>query len=119
MTGLAEVIPGLSDFLENAAQGTARGGTGRVIDSFLPIPPTVPPPLVRVRRRPSARKRASMKTVVRNWHCRNCGRSNTTEIQLDGKVTCEFCQWVMRIQPSRERGGETAAQMARRVPRMR
>jgi len=57
-----------------------------------------------------------MKDSVRNWHCRNCGRSNTTEIQVDGRVKCEFCNWIMRIQPSRERGGETAAQMARRTP---
>jgi len=57
-----------------------------------------------------------MKDSVRNWHCRNCGRSNTTEIQEDGRVKCEFCNWIMRIQPSRERGGETAAQMARRNP---
>jgi DNA-directed RNA polymerase subunit RPC12/RpoP len=56
-------------------------------------------------------------TSTRNWHCRNCGRSNTTEIQLDGKVKCEFCKWVMRIQPSRVRGGETAGQMARTLPR--
>ncbi|HLN79768.1 MAG TPA: hypothetical protein VK392_01115 [Thermoanaerobaculia bacterium] len=55
-------------------------------------------------------------TATRNWHCRNCGRSNTTEIGLDGKVKCEFCSWVMRIQPSRARGGETAGQMARTVP---
>jgi hypothetical protein len=39
-----------------------------------------------------------------------------TEIQVDGRVKCEFCNWIMRIQPSRERGGETAAQMARRNP---
>ena len=56
-------------------------------------------------------------TATRNWHCRNCGRSNTTEIGLDGKVKCEFCSWVMRIQPSRVRGGETAGQMARTLPR--
>jgi hypothetical protein len=31
-------------------------------------------------------------------------------------VKCEFCSWVMRIQPSRARGGETAGQMARTVP---
>lgn len=55
-----------------------------------------------------------MKTPVRNWHCRNCGKSNSTEIELDGKVKCAFCSWVMRIQPSRERGGETAGQMSRR-----
>jgi rubredoxin len=59
-----------------------------------------------------------MKDVVRNWHCRNCGRSNATVIELDGTVKCDFCHWVMRIQPSRERGGETAGQMARRSPRM-
>jgi hypothetical protein len=55
--------------------------------------------------------------MTRNWHCRNCGRSNSTEIELDGRVKCEFCSWVMRIQPSRARGGETAAQMARTLPR--
>jgi rubredoxin len=55
-----------------------------------------------------------MKNAVRNWHCRNCGKSNSTEIELDGKVKCAFCNWVMRIQPSRERGGETAGQMSRR-----
>src|SRR5512134_1168721 len=72
--------------------------------------------LVSARRRLPARKRVAM-TANRTWHCRNCGRSNTTVIELDGRVTCEFCRWVMRIQPSRVRGGETAGQMARTLPR--
>ena len=59
-----------------------------------------------------------MKYVVRNWHCRNCGRSNSTPIEADGKVKCDFCHWVVRIQPSRERGGEASGQIARRPTRI-
>jgi hypothetical protein len=65
------------------------------------------------RRRLSARKGALMETL-RHWHCRNCGRTNHTEVALDGHVKCETCHWVMRIQPSRARGGETPGQLYRR-----
>jgi DNA-directed RNA polymerase subunit RPC12/RpoP len=53
-------------------------------------------------------------STIRSWHCRNCGRTNQTEIAQDGHVKCESCHWVMRIQPSRERGGETHGQLYRR-----
>ena len=53
---------------------------------------------------------------MRTWFCRHCGRSNTTPVALDGRVTCEFCKDVIRIQPSRDRGGETASQLSRVGP---
>jgi hypothetical protein len=48
----------------------------------------------------------------RTWSCRNCGRSNTTEIHADGTVECAFCSRTMRIQPSRSRGGESSRQFS-------
>jgi hypothetical protein len=54
-----------------------------------------------------------MEAANRNWTCRNCGRSNKTPVELDGTVKCEFCANVMRIQPSRSRGGETPGQLSR------
>ncbi|HSE62122.1 MAG TPA: hypothetical protein VLG15_00780 [Thermoanaerobaculia bacterium] len=51
---------------------------------------------------------------IRSWHCRNCGKTNQSEVELDGRVKCGSCGWVMRIQPSRERGGETPGQLYRR-----
>ncbi len=53
-----------------------------------------------------------MQNVLRTWHCRNCGRTNETEIALDGTVKCEFCASVTRIQPSRVRGLETPSQLS-------
>lgn len=50
---------------------------------------------------------------VRTWYCRHCGRSNQTAVALDGRVTCDHCKQVVRIQPSRDRGGETAGQLSR------
>ena len=46
-----------------------------------------------------------MKYVLRNWKCRNCGRANATTVELDGTAKCEFCAYVMSIQPSRIRNG--------------
>jgi len=54
-----------------------------------------------------------MPSLRRPWQCRNCGRSNRTEVFADGTVRCEHCSNVMRIQPSAARGGETAAQLSR------
>ena len=48
-----------------------------------------------------------MERLIRKWNCRNCGRSNDTEVALDGTVKCEYCVDVRKIQPSRARGGET------------
>jgi len=52
-----------------------------------------------------------MQYINREWNCRNCGRSNRTEVALDGTVKCEHCAAVNKIQPSRERGGETPGQL--------
>ncbi len=54
-----------------------------------------------------------MENVLRRWNCRNCGRSNKTVVAVDGNVKCEYCTDVMRIQPSRVRGGETPGQLSR------
>ena len=53
-----------------------------------------------------------MQYLIRRWNCRNCGRSNATEVALDGTVKCDYCVDVMKIQPSRARGGETPDQLA-------
>jgi hypothetical protein len=53
-----------------------------------------------------------MQYVIRKWNCGNCGRSNATEIALDGTVQCDSCADVMKIQPSGARGGETRDQLA-------
>jgi hypothetical protein len=52
-----------------------------------------------------------VKYVMRNWNCRNCGKANKTEVAMDGTVKCDFCTDVMRIQPSRFRGGEAPGQL--------
>ncbi len=51
--------------------------------------------------------------VNREWNCRNCGRSNRTEVAMNGTVQCEHCMSEMKIQPSRARGGETPGQPTR------
>jgi DNA-directed RNA polymerase subunit RPC12/RpoP len=56
--------------------------------------------------------------VNREWNCRNCGRSNRSEVAPDGTVKCEYCARVMKIQPSRARGGEVPNQYSRFVPRL-
>jgi len=53
-----------------------------------------------------------MEEVLRNWGCRNCGRSNRTVIGQDGTAKCEHCGDMKRIQPSRARGQETADQLS-------
>jgi hypothetical protein len=53
---------------------------------------------------------------MRTWFCRHCGRSNQTPVALDGRVTCAYCKDVIRIQPSRDRGGETPSQLSRVGP---
>src|ERR1700692_2925106 len=73
-----------------------------------------------VTRRPSAtcgEKASVMDPVLRNWNCRNCGRSNKTEVAANWTVQCAFCKDAMWIDPSRFRGGETAGQLHRRVQR--
>lgn len=50
--------------------------------------------------------------VIRKWNCENCGRSNATEVALDGTVKCDSCARAAKIQPSRARGGETRDQLA-------
>ncbi len=54
---------------------------------------------------------------MRTWFCRHCGRSNQTAVALDGRVTCEHCNQTVRIQPSRDRGGEAAGQIPTRGAR--
>ncbi|MEX0879523.1 MAG: hypothetical protein WEB59_07095 [Thermoanaerobaculia bacterium] len=46
-----------------------------------------------------------MENALRNWKCRNCGRANKTAVALDGTAKCEFCTYVMSVQPSRIKGG--------------
>ena len=46
-----------------------------------------------------------MDNALRNWKCRNCGRANKTVVALDGTAKCEFCTYVMSVQPSRIKGG--------------
>lgn len=46
-----------------------------------------------------------MDNALRNWKCRNCGRANKTSVALDGTAKCEFCTYVMSVQPSRIKGG--------------
>jgi hypothetical protein len=60
-----------------------------------------------------------MELPLRNWNCRSCGRTNNTIIEPDGTVTCEFCGDVKSIQPSRNRGGETARPPANAMKSMR
>ncbi len=48
---------------------------------------------------------------LRTWRCRDCGRSTQAEVEHDGSAKCSFCGRVMRIQPSRKRGGETPNQL--------
>jgi hypothetical protein len=59
-----------------------------------------------------------MQHVNREWNCRNCGRSNRTEVALDGTVKCDHCLSAMKIQPSRARGGETPGRSSRSEPRV-
>jgi len=82
-----------------------------VIHSFPPIPPdgesSRPSPAV------GEKAGSLMQHVNREWNCRNCGRSNRSEVALNGTVKCEHCASEMRIQPSRARGGETPGQPTR------
>jgi DNA-directed RNA polymerase subunit RPC12/RpoP len=48
-----------------------------------------------------------MENALRNWKCRNCGRANRTEVALDGTAKCEYCTYLMSVQPSRVRNGVT------------
>jgi hypothetical protein len=48
-----------------------------------------------------------MENTLRNWKCRNCGRANRTEVALDGTAKCEYCTYLMSVQPSRVKNGVT------------
>jgi hypothetical protein len=50
--------------------------------------------------------------LIRKWNCKNCSRSNLTEVALNGMAKCEYCLDLMKIQPSRARGGETPDQLS-------
>src|SRR5207245_1604819 len=50
-------------------------------------------------------KAGHVKYALRSWKCRNCGRSNSTEIALDGTGVCAHCSYLMQVQPSRIRNG--------------
>jgi DNA-directed RNA polymerase subunit RPC12/RpoP len=54
----------------------------------------------------------------RTWTCRNCGRSNTTDIHVDGTVECAYCFRRMSIQPSRSRAAENARPLSH-LPRVK
>src|SRR6266567_8661725 len=86
----------------------------RVILFFLRNPSDGSPSFVTRRPSPAFGEKASvMDPVLRNWNCRNCGRSNKTEVAANGTVQCVFCKDAMWIQPSRFRGGETVGQLHR------
>ncbi len=46
-----------------------------------------------------------MTSGLRTWKCRHCGRSNTTEVGLDGTAGCGACAKRTQVQPSRIRNG--------------
>ena len=48
-----------------------------------------------------------MQDPLRNWKCRNCGRANATAVAIDGTAKCEYCSYVMSVQPSRVKNGVT------------
>jgi hypothetical protein len=53
-----------------------------------------------------------MQYLMQKWTCSSCGRSNVTEMALNGTAKCDHCAAVVKIQPSRARGGETPEQLA-------
>jgi hypothetical protein len=50
--------------------------------------------------------------LIRKWNCTSCGRSNATEVALDGSAMCDHCVAVVKIQASGARGCETPAQLS-------
>jgi len=50
--------------------------------------------------------------LIRKWNCKNCGRSNVTEVTFNGMAKCEYCLGLLKIQPSKARGGETSDQLS-------
>lgn len=50
--------------------------------------------------------------LIRKWHCGSCGKSNATEVAIDGSVTCDHCAAVTQIQPSQAKPGETPKRRA-------
>jgi len=57
-----------------------------------------------------------MQYLIRKWNCQNCGRSNATEVALDGSAICDHCATVARIQASNARGYETPDQLSAFIP---
>jgi len=53
---------------------------------------------IEVARRPTG---CVVKSTLRSWNCRNCGRSNETALALDGTLTCEYCAEVGGLEPPR------------------
>jgi len=43
--------------------------------------------------------------TLRRWKCRDCSRSNETEIGLDGTAVCGHCSHRINVQPSRLKNG--------------
>ena len=46
-----------------------------------------------------------MTQALRRWKCRDCSRSNETEVRLDGTAICGHCSHTISVQPSRMRNG--------------
>jgi hypothetical protein len=40
-----------------------------------------------------------LKTLLRSWNCRNCGRRNKTLVAQDGTAKCEYCTDVAEVRP--------------------
>src|SRR4029077_6409335 len=45
------------------------------------------------------RGRFTVKSLLRGWNCRNCGRHNKTLVAGDGTAKCEYCTDVAEIRP--------------------
>ena len=57
-----------------------------------------------------------MQYVIRKWNCQKCGRSNATEVALDGSAICDHCATVAKIQASSALGYETLDQLSAFIP---
>jgi hypothetical protein len=40
-----------------------------------------------------------VKSLLRGWNCRNCGRHNKTLVAGDGTAKCEYCTDVAEVRP--------------------
>jgi hypothetical protein len=45
------------------------------------------------------RGRCPVKSLLRRWNCRNCGRSNETLVAANGTAKCEYCTDVAEVRP--------------------